>query len=219
MAHEINNPLAIISGIIQRLERPSNGSIISILQLQKIRKSVDRIAKIVNGLRKFSRITPIDNKSIHSLTEILTEAVSLTEIRAHYMNTSIDLNIEFDAYILCNDIEIEQVVINIVNNAIDLIQGLGEKWIKIKVEKDNSQVVLRITDSGRGIPENISNKIFEPFFTTKEVGQGTGLGLSISKGIVEDHNGTISILKEEVNTCFEIRFPIAIESTPEQLAG
>ncbi|MGZ3790533.1 MAG: PAS domain-containing sensor histidine kinase [Bacteriovorax sp.] len=208
MAHEINNPLSIISGTVQRLERSNDESKIPTIHFQKIQKSVDKIAKIINGLQRFSRSNPASEKSIYSLSEMAKEALSLTEVKANYLKTSIDLDIEFEAFISCNEIEIEQVIINVINNAIDAIQGLDEKWVKIKVLEDNSQAVVRIIDSGLGVPDNVHDKIFDPFFTTKEIGKGTGLGLSTAKGIIEDHNGTISVLKNMGNTCFEIRFPV-----------
>ncbi len=96
---------------------------------------------------------------------------------------------------------------NLVNNAIDAIKNSsGEKWVRVLVFEDAHALILQIRDSGKGIPDHIAKKLFQPFFTTKKVGEGTGLGLSIAQGILKEHGATIEVLKNEPNTCFEIRF-------------
>jgi signal transduction histidine kinase len=108
--------------------------------------------------------------------------------------------------IFCDDIEIEQVIINLISNAIDAAENGDENWIKIKVFDNSKYAILQISDSGLIIPDKIRDKIFEPFFTTKPVGEGTGLGLSIAKGILDEHNAVIN-MSFSPNTCFEICFP------------
>mgnify|MGYP002379626817 FL=1 len=95
-----------------------------------------------------------------------------------------------------------QVLVNILNNGHDAVLELNERWIRIEV----SDRVIKIIDSGTGIPKNIAEKLMQPFFTTKPVGKGIGLGLSISKGIIEKHGGEIFIDSHHSNTCFVIRF-------------
>ena len=110
---------------------------------------------------------------------------------------------------MCDEIEIEQVLVNLINNGIDAVKNLPEKWVRVTIFEDPTQVILQISDSGSGIPEKIRHRLFDPFFTTKGVGEGTGLGLSIAKGILDEHHATISVLAEAPHTCFEIRFPLA----------
>ena len=112
--------------------------------------------------------------------------------------------------VFCDEVEIEQVFINLLNNAIDAVKDRPEKWVKISVFEDGNYVVIRTTDSGPGIPGNVRDKLFEPFFTTKSTGEGTGLGLSITKGILDEHNATITVVDESPNTCFEIKFPKSV---------
>ncbi len=132
--------------------------------------------------------------------------MSLTEVKAQRSDTLVYTDIRTDAFILCDEVEIEQVIINLTSNAIDATKCAAEKWVKIEVLDDGPAVVLRVTDSGPGVPENIRCRMFEPFFTTKTVGEGTGLGLSITKGILDEHQATIAIAPNLRNTCFEVRF-------------
>jgi C4-dicarboxylate-specific signal transduction histidine kinase len=147
-----------------------------------------------------------ENLSIHNLKDIINEVKFLTEVKSKMNNVQVYYETEKDFNINCDDIEIEQVFINLVGNAIDAVKDLDEKWVKVRTYEDKMSTIIEIIDSGKGIPREIRNKLFDPFFTTKEIGQGTGLGLSISKGILQSHNATISILENVPNTCFEIRF-------------
>lgn len=209
IAHEINNPLAIISGNLGLLtefkDNPEkfNAKIIS------IEKATHRIEKIVSGLKKFSRSST--EGTVHQaqlLKEICEEVLSLTEGKAKSGSTLITVSGEENLKIVCDVVEIEQVIINLVNNGIDAVKNQTEKWVKLNFFKESHHVVLQVVDSGHGISTSVESKIFEPFFTTKVVGEGTGLGLSVSKGILDNHNASIKINRSLPNTCFEIRFPI-----------
>jgi len=122
---------------------------------------------------------------------------------------------------------IEQVFINLLVNARDAIEEKSHKTgSKIENEKifietlpENEQVIVKIKDTGIGIPENLREKIFEPFFTTKEVGKGTGLGLSISYGIIKECKGHIEVSPEQGSggTTFNIRFPFAKDGNRRDL--
>ncbi len=207
IAHEINNPLTIVRGsselIINFLNNPEKIK----KKLEDINKGCARIAKITHGLKKFSRSDFETKFSPNILSEIVQESINLLEHRLILKGISLNLDLDSSAKINCDAIEIEQVLINLISNAIDAIQGSLEKWIKISLKEDNNNLILRIADSGPGISEKIQNKIYEPFFTTKEVGEGTGLGLSISKGILDIHKAQIKIVTDVQNTCFEINFP------------
>lgn len=207
IAHEINNPLTVIAGSVRLLSRYAANPEKLVTITENIQKSSERITRIVQGLKKFSRNTEGDNYTKQSLAGIIKEAIILTDANAKGNNTLVTYEISAEPFIYCDEIEIEQVLINLINNAIDAIKDKKEKWIKIELLNSSNQPLLRITDSGDGIPEKILNKIFDPFFTTKPVGEGTGLGLSVSKGILEKHNATITIPPNAKNTCFEILFP------------
>lgn len=206
VAHEINNPLSIITATASSLPRFLHDSEKLALKLEQIDKATRRISKIVNALRKFSRSSDKSDFVKKPLAEIITETLVLTEAKANHLGTQIETEIETDGTIMCNEIEIEQVLINLINNGLDEIKNLDIKWIKIKLFEKNNKIVLQISDSGTGIPLEIQSKIFQPFFTTKPIGEGTGLGLSVVKGILDEHNASIEILQHSANTTFEIKF-------------
>lgn len=207
IAHEINNPLTIISSVAGLLPKCLNDPEKLKSRAESIEKSCTRIAKIVSGLKKFSRSGDSLEMKPHKFADIGKEVLVLSELKTKRENTAITFSCNTEAEIFCNDVEIEQVLINLINNAVDAIRDKAERWIKIAAREENGSVVVSVTDSGNGIPEKVQKRLFEPFFTTKEVGKGTGLGLSISRGILEDHKATIQILNDSPHTCFEIRFP------------
>lgn len=208
IAHEINNPLTVIAGSVVLLTKAMNDPIKFSEKIETIKRATDRIKKIVSGLSKFSRSSKRSDFGTYCLAEIVRESILLTEEKARRYNTRVTCDLKTEAPIYCDEIEIEQVVINLINNAIDAVKGKSEKWVKLEVSEEPHSIRLRVTDSGAGIPVAIVNRLFDPFFTTKGVGEGTGLGLSIAKGILDEHKATITVLKDTANTCFEVSFPI-----------
>jgi len=206
IAHEINNPLAIITGSVGLLSKSVGDPEKFFSRIEMIKKSCDRIVKIISGLKKFSRSGERSVRQRISLCAISKEVLVLTDFKSKRYETKIELEFTSDFKISCNEVEIEQVLVNLVNNAIDAVKDLSERWVRIRIFEQASQVVLQVTDSGRGIPRELRGRLFDPFFTTKRVGEGTGLGLSISKGILDEHNASIAILENSPNTCFELRF-------------
>lgn len=210
MAHEINNPLAIIQGKVKvismmledlQLNQPS-----VFTEIHKIKLTTDRIDKIVKGLRNFSRASNNDPFEPILLQKLLEETLDLCaeKFKAH----GIDLRIKPipDVFIMCRPSQISQVFINLLNNSSDAIEESREKWIEIDFKAENNKICIFFTDSGPGIPEDIAARIMEPFFTTKEVRKGTGLGLSIAKSIIETHHGSIWLDHSHPNTRFVIEF-------------
>ena len=106
-------------------------------------------------------------------------------------------------------LQMSQVVINLLTNDFDAIEKTSNPWVEISVSKSTENVlILKIKDSGLGIPKEIQSKIFQPFFTTKEVGKGAGLGWSLCSSIVQRHGGTLTLDNNCPNTCFVIRLPL-----------
>jgi C4-dicarboxylate-specific signal transduction histidine kinase len=212
IAHEINNPLGVLSLTLQLLESSAAKPELFSAKILNMQRSVDRISKIVTGLKKFSRSSQDQPHQPVRLASIITEALNLTEIKANKTSTPLTLEAQSEAFILCEEVEIEQVLINLINNAIDAVQKLPEKWVKLKIFEQDSNAVIQVIDSGSGISKELEQKIFQPFFTTKPVGEGTGLGLSITIGILKKHNATIQIKTLDQHTCFELNFPMISKS-------
>jgi PAS domain S-box-containing protein len=206
VAHEINNPLAVISLSLILLPKLKDNPAKFSDKIQAIQRSCGRIEKIVNGLRKFSRSDEHVDFAAKRLRDIVQESSNLVEVKAKSCDTPVTYELNSEAAILCSDIQIEQVLVNLIHNGIDATKELDERWVRVSLYDDRDCVVLHVRDSGPGIPAEVRSKLFQPFFTTKPAGEGTGLGLSIIKGILDGHHATISILTQEPNTCFEIRF-------------
>ena len=213
VAHEINNPLAIISGISKRLLRKT-GNIDHNPEAVKegltdITKTVERIVDIVNGLRLISRAANSDQKEVISIIKIVDD--SLVLCREKFKHNGISLRCEYDKnielFVLGKATQISQVLLNLLNNSFDSIRTLKERWISIDISPDNDIIKLSITDSGQKITDEITEKIMNPFFTTKKAGKGTGLGLSISKSIIEDQSGKLYYDSHSPNASFIIEFP------------
>ena len=207
VAHEINNPLAIIKGNLTLFKKYRLDPEKFEAKIEISDKAIQRISKIVNGLQKFSRSSDKVDYKLCYVENILKEALIITEAKSKRYSCPIELVGNLQLKILCDSLEIEQVIINLINNAIDAIKNNHDKWIKIYAEEDSQSVIIRVIDSGGGLSTEIESKLFQPFFTTKAVGEGTGLGLSISKGILDHHKASFGLNRNYSNTCFEISFP------------
>jgi signal transduction histidine kinase len=206
IAHEMNNPITIINGNVSAcLAHEKDPNKIQ-ERLKKIEKATERLNKIVGGLRKFSRSGGHSDKKSHQVSKLISEVLTLTETKSKTTQTLVEVDCRTQAEILCEEIEIGQVLINLINNAIDAVKENKEKWVRITAFDRGDQVILQVRDSGKGIPPEIAEKLFQAFFTTKPVGEGTGLGLSIIKGILEEHKATIELRQDDPHTCFEITF-------------
>jgi signal transduction histidine kinase len=193
IAHEINNPLTIISALATRTKKNLLDKNIplekSLENLDKIVGTVDRIARIIRGLRSFSRDSNGDSFIHKKVSEIIEMTLDLCQERMRDNGVSLKLGRIPQVEIECREVQIVQVLVNLLNNSLDAINDLPQKWIEINVVDMKTKVEISITDSGAGIDPRIIEKMMVPFFTTKEIGKGTGLGLSISKGIIEAHQG------------------------------
>lgn len=211
LAHEINNPVAIIAGRAQQLlmlvNKDNAQKDVIIKSLENITKTTERIDRIIKGLRSFSRDTGNDPYKVTSLKSIVEDTLTFCE--AKFKNNGIYLTYEIpdNLEIECSHTQISQVILNALNNSYDAIINNEVKWIKINAEEVNGDAHLTISDSGRGIAESLREKIMQPFFSTKEIGKGTGLGLSISKGIIDAHKGQFFFNHNHENTQLVVILP------------
>lgn len=214
IAHEINNPLAIISSVIQFLkksiDRKKLTDEILIESITTIEATVLRTSKIIKGLRTVSHSSENFEKSPTMIKDILDDVLGLCteKFKNHGVRIEIpSIGSYSDKLIECDRVQLSQVLINLLGNSFDAIYESDEKWVRIELNEDSNFEIIKISDSGPGIPEEIVQKIFNPFFTSKEVGKGTGLGLSISRSIMTKHKGSIEIDTSSLNTCFILKLP------------
>lgn len=212
IAHEINNPLAVIKGSGSYcLKRLKKGDIdIDRLnhELQRINKQVERVVKIIEGLKYVSRDATNDPFQSKSINEVVQNTYDLCSFKLNDFQITSNLNLlEDDARCYINPVQIEQVIFTLVSNAIDVLEGQDFKEITISLDQDEDHVFISVIDNGPGIPKDIQTDIFKPFFTTKELGKGTGLGLSIAFEIIQKHDGLIKVGDGEKGGAFVISLP------------
>ena len=215
IAHEINNPLAIVAsevGLIRDIMDPEFGLEFSSENiephLQNIYDAAFRCRDITRKLLSFVRHDDIELKQLN-INDIINDLVEgFFERSLSVSNIKINLNLQEDLPGITTDgNQIRQVILNIINNAVDAITPPGE--IEIGTSCKDELITISVTDTGKGIKEGDIDKIFMPFFTTKEVGKGTGLGLSVSYGIIKNLGGNIeveSIYKK--GTTFKVKLPV-----------
>lgn len=214
IAHEINNPLTIISAncifLKRTIEKGKFDPEMTIKRLNEIDKTIQRISKIIQGLKTLSRDATNEEFATVKIRDIMDDVIGLCSERLKNHGVRFEINLNDPVYnqiIECRQIQISQTFINLFGNAFDAVEKLDDRWIKLECRNLGKLIEFKITDSGHGIPVEIQEKIFQPFFTTKGVGKGTGLGLSISNSIIKNHEGHFSIDNESSNTCFVITLP------------
>lgn len=213
IAHEINNPLTVIAGSALSIEDLLKSDPTDKLAIRartvKIMQYVDRISRIIRGMKSFTRSSDHDKMNAYSARSIIEDTLDMCTDKFNNRGIPITTEGALDVELRCRPTEIAQILVNLLNNSYDSVSGSTSPWVKIEVARRAEQLEIRVTDSGRGIPPEIARQIFQPFFTTKAAGKGTGLGLSISKGIAEQHGGKFYLDLNHPNTSFVLTLPIA----------
>ncbi len=239
IAHEMKQPLngiSITADLIRLLQKRRELSDETLGgHLEMIKSMVERMSKIINHLRGFSHIDS-SRFSLINLTAAIDGAFSILgeQLRIHQIKvireTPDDLpNVRGELN------QIEQVLVNLIQNARDAMDDLGNKYqregkapdgwekvltVRAGTENNKRSVFVEISDTGGGMSPEVRDRLFEPFFTTKEAGLGTGLGLSISASIIESHQGEIRVeTKEGVGSTFRVILPTALEEHPSSDAN
>jgi len=214
IAHELINPLAIISGLAMRINIILDKN--EITDKEKIKKisekifgSVMRASKIIDGLKKYSgskNTSVIENVDFkNTLNNTLDLCLS------RFVSTGIKFkqdSIE-NAIIKGHGVQLSQVLLNLLNNSFDSVTEKNDPdmWIEVRAEIEKNKYIIKVIDSGSRIPKNIAQNLFKAFYSTKDDDKRTGLGMSISKQIIERFNGTLSYKEFNGHTCFEIILP------------
>jgi signal transduction histidine kinase len=211
IAHEINNPLAIISGKSSQLKRHVTGSSFDLKYIIEAVETIDlttkRVSKIIKGLKSFSRNSENDPFEPTAVKTIVDDTLALCGEKLKNRQIFLEVNLEPNLVVNARPSQISQILLNLINNSFDAIEKTEFSWIKIEGLKIEGKIILSVTDSGFGIEKSIKDSIMNPFFTTKEVGKGTGLGLSISYGLIAEHGGQLKLDEECKNTKFLIILP------------
>ncbi len=212
LAHEINNPLAVIVGRCEiLLNQITDGSVSDrevMKTVTKISEMANRISKIVTSMRKVAKSSGHAELTTLSLSGVIEDVLNLVNERIRNNSITLDISeVDPNAQVQGNFTHLSQVIINLLNNGVDELNKMveGERNIWLKTSTENEFTYLKIIDSGPGVPDAIRDKLFEPFFTTKEVGKGTGLGLSISKTLMADMGGDLLLEKDAGRTAFVLK--------------
>jgi len=217
VAHELNNPLTAILGYAQLLESEGLNERARDY-VSKLFKQAQRTHRVVQNLLSFARQRRPQRDEV-DIRKVLDETLALRDYDLKINNIAVEREAPSEPLMVIADPhQIEQVFLNIINNAVDAILETGRTGkLKIRVSRQGDRVCTQFSDDGTGIRD--PKKIFDPFYTTKSVGKGTGLGLSICYGIVKEHGGDITANNHpEGGAVIEVRLPCAATPTPEEEA-
>jgi len=217
VAHELNNPLTGIVTFSHLVLENTDCDDPKKKNLEKIVGQAIRCRDIIRGLLDFSRQRKPD-KVLSNINTVMDQCLSFVENQALFLNIKIHKYFQEDLpMVVIDPSQIERVIMNMIINAAEAMDGDGELILTTRSGFGQDSVVLEFTDTGPGISEENIEKIFDPFFTTKDVGHGTGLGLAISYGVIKAHKGSISVESElGKGTTFVVRLPVkAIDEVPE----
>ena len=214
VAHELNQPLHTInlaaSNIAHALKSEPPDITVVNKKLERISSQIKRASSIIEHLRVFGR-EATEEDDIIDLRTALTGALSMIGEQLKLAGIDLEKNFDDQPFLVRgHPIRLEQVILNLLTNALHQLEEKGNKKKKIDIKifkKPDSSIALFVSDSGGGIATDILPNIFEPFVTTKRFGQGTGLGLSIVHGIIVGMMGDIQAYNTDEGACFEINFP------------
>lgn len=216
VAHEINNPLAILLGYFQRLHRMATRSSITSEELLtmtgKMQSAALRIGTIVGSLKLLANKGDDESFELVNLKDIVEGALRVSRSRLDERRISVVLRVhEEDMEIRAKPSQISQIFFHLLSNAIDAVaicelQGRSPE-IVISIQSEEEWVVISVEDNGVGIPKEIRDEVMLPFFTTKDPGKGAGLGLSVSLRMAKENSGDLYLDENSAHTKFVARFP------------
>ncbi len=211
LAHEINQPLTALQmqlGSLRLLLDSGRPEAVR-AGLQRIDGLLQRMAALTGHLKTFARKTPAGLSERLCLGDVLEQALQLLAPRMRSEQVELRTQIDDEAEVLGDAIRIEQVILNLLHNALDAMAESETRILLVRIAREDDGYLLSVEDSGGGIAEETLGRVFEPFFTTKPVGQGLGLGLAVSYGIVRDLGGTLEAHNGELGAVFTLRLPAA----------
>lgn len=210
IAHEINNPLMIMSLMLDKarfsVEDRDYDSLKN--QLERAQNSSKRMSRIVKGLLEFSSEDEKEDFTLITAQNLIENTLELCseKIKKYFIELEIvmpDRSVNF----IGQKSQLSQAILNLINNAFDAVSTADRKWIKIELQEFGDKIRIAVSDSGPGFTEDAKARMFQPFFTTKDVGKGTGLGLSVAHGIIERHKGEIILESDSDPTRISLIIP------------
>ena len=217
VAHELNNPLTVVTGRAAILRQKLAGTPLAD-GVEKLGQAAERCARIVKNFLALARRHPPERAAV-ALNLIVQEALELLAYPLRVDDVEVSLALASDLPALWADPhQLHQVLVNLITNAHHAMREVSPPRrlsLATRLDPERSRVSLEVADTGPGIPCHIQSRIFDPFFTTKPLGQGTGLGLSLCKGIVEGHGGTIRVESQpRSGAVFTIELPLGAPAGP-----
>ena len=213
VSHEINNPLAILGSLVNRLQSKAEAGSIESSEVNKLadrmNNSIERIVGIIKGLRRISRDEKATDLKDYEVDVLIDETLAMCQEKFRAHGVELTRPEPSGLYLFCQPVQISQVMLNLLNNSFDAVLESEKKHIEVQVKEANNRIIISVIDSGPGIAGHHVSNIMEPFFTTKELGKGTGLGLSISHTIMSQHNGSLALDEKSKKTKFDMVFPNA----------
>ncbi|MGQ7960237.1 sensor histidine kinase [Pseudomonas sp. SP16.1] len=211
LAHEINQPLTALQMQLGSLRLLLDSGRPEAVRegLQRIDGLLQRMAALTGHLKTFARKTPAGLSERLCLGDVLEQALQLLAPRMRSEQVELRTCIDDEAQVLGDAIRVEQVILNLLHNALDAMTDSEVRRLDVHIAREGDSCLLSVEDSGGGIAEDALDRVFEPFFTTKPVGQGLGLGLAVSYGIVRDLGGSLQASNGERGALFTLRLPAA----------
>ncbi len=211
LAHEINQPLTALrmqlASLRLLLDSGRDGEVRE--GLGHVEGLLERMAALTGHLKTFARKSPAGLRQRLSLAEVLEQALQLLSPRIRSEQVEVFRQVPAEATVSGDAIRLEQVLINLLHNALDAMAERPQRRLRIRCQLIGNSWQLSVADNGGGIADEHLDQVFEPFFTTKPVGQGLGLGLAVSYGIVRDMGGTLDVSNDEQGAVFTLTLPAA----------
>jgi len=207
VAHEVNNPLASISSLIQMMQSKDDLDERTKENLKLIQTQIQRITQVTKDMMDFARVRPAA-KSAVDVNNLIEKSLRLASFDKSFQKLEIKKHLaENLPRVFADGDQLQQVFLNLFLNARDALPDGGE--LSVATNAENSEVRIRVSDNGTGIKQDDAQKIFDPFFTTKPAGKGTGLGLAVCYGIITAHGGKIEVAPNDSRgTTFYIALPV-----------
>ena len=206
VAHEVNNPLASISSLVQMLRSQSADNAETREKLDLISTQIDRITRVTRDLTEFARVRPASRSEV-DINEVIEASLRLASFDSEFQKLELVKSLSSDlGRIVADGDQLQQVFLNLLLNSRDAMPLGGT--LSVSSTRKNGEITISIKDSGAGISDSARTQLFDPFFTTKPAGKGTGLGLSVCYGIVSAHDGRIEVESESGGTVFNVILPV-----------